>query len=133
MSEFADDFNEVITDLLQRWSLTTSADNQANGDLGVLTALERELYNWSIESLGTMIFGRRLGCVPTQHDLNLAINSDSSQQPLEKMHDFVECVQQIFIESARMTMIPPKVAHKMNLPVWRRFTSAAGKALALGK
>jgi hypothetical protein len=70
-----------------------------------------------------MIFGRRLGCV--------AINGDN-QTPISNIHEFVHCVQQIFVESANMQLVPPKLAYKLNLPVWRRFVDAAGKALALG-
>lgn len=75
-------------------------------------------------ALGSMIFGRRLGCV--------AINGDDKTKPLPDIHEFVQCVQQIFVESAIMTLIPPQLAYKLNLPVWRRFESAAGKALELG-
>lgn len=69
-----------------------------------------------------MIFGRRLGCV-----------SPVSQGTLPDIHEFVNCVQQIFVESANMLSIPPKLAHYLKLPVWKRFEKAAGKALDLGK
>ena len=74
-------------------------------------------------ALGTMIFGRRLGCVSSSQD----------KTNLPDIHQFVSCVQQIFVESANMTLIPPKVAHYLKLPVWKRFEEAAGKALDLGK
>lgn len=44
VSAYADQFNQVITDLLERWRQLSDVD--ANG---MLTTLERELYNWSIE------------------------------------------------------------------------------------
>lgn len=75
-----------------------------------------------------MIFGRRLGCINNYEPRN-----DGDLKPLARIHDFVNCVQQIFVESANMTMIPPKLAYSLNLPVWRRFASAAGKALALAR
>ncbi|KAH9376664.1 hypothetical protein HPB48_005875 [Haemaphysalis longicornis] len=106
-------FNDVITDLLERWQ-------QARDRSGVLQNVERELYNWSIESLGSMIFGRRLGCI-------------AQTSSMDNVHEFVYCVQQIFNESANMSMISPRVAYRLRLPVWRRFVKAAGRALELGK
>ncbi|XP_003743235.1 cytochrome P450 315a1, mitochondrial [Galendromus occidentalis] len=107
-------FNEVISDLLANWRHTSSLNN------GCLDDLERHLYNWSIESLGAMIFGRRLGCVSTTND-----SAD--------IHEFVHCVQQIFSESAKMAMVSPKLASALRLPMWRRFEKAAGRALDLGR
>lgn len=106
-------FNDVIADLLDRWQETRDHS-------GVLENLERELYNWSIESLGTMIFGRRLGCI-------------ASSSSMENVHEFVHCVQQIFNESAKMSMMSPRVAYKLGLPVWKRFVKAAGRALELAR
>ncbi|XP_023243581.1 cytochrome P450 315a1, mitochondrial-like [Centruroides sculpturatus] len=112
VSEYSDEFNNVISELLQRWLIIRDNKN-------TLPNLEKELYNWSIESLGTMIFGRRLGCVQAEK--------------LGDIHEFVHCVQQIFLESARMTMIPPRLASLLNLPVWKRFVKAANRALELAQ
>ncbi|XP_076335674.1 cytochrome P450 315a1, mitochondrial-like [Tachypleus tridentatus] len=113
VSDHARVFNEVINDLLYRWRKVRDEDME-------LENLERELYNWSIDSLGTMIFGRRLGCV-------------TSDSKIGNIHEFVHCVQQIFTESAHMTMIPPRFACWLKLPVWRRFVQAADRALGLAK
>ncbi|XP_023236716.1 cytochrome P450 315a1, mitochondrial-like [Centruroides sculpturatus] len=113
VAEYADVFNSVVTDLLNRWRFIRDENK-------VVQDLEKELYNWSVESLGTMIFGRRLGCVDSDHRK-------------DGMHEFVHCVQQIFRESAKMTMIPPRLAYMLKLPVWRRFVRAADKALYLAK
>lgn len=78
-------------------------------------------------ALGAMIFGRRLGCIPTKNNAEAADNSTLS------IHEFVDCVQNIFIESANMQLMPPKLAYRLKLPVWRRFEKAAGRALELGK
>ncbi|XP_013794786.1 cytochrome P450 315a1, mitochondrial-like [Limulus polyphemus] len=106
-------FNDVISDLLNRWRSVRNKNME-------LKDLERELYNWSIDSLGTMIFGRRLGCV-------------MSDSRIDNVHEFVHCVQQIFIESAQMTMVPPRVAYLLKLPVWQRFIRAADRALELAR
>ncbi|KAI1293694.1 Mitochondrial cytochrome P450 -like protein [Halotydeus destructor] len=150
VSQYSQVFNHVISDLLNGWSKfavstkevepqstspcssrASTISHQDGGagkdDLGNVTSLERELYNWSIESLGAMIFGRRLGCLPSGQD------GEPSMQSAHKMHEFVECVQKIFTESAKLTMIPPKLAKALNLPVWRRFETAASQALELAR
>lgn len=109
-------FNEVIGDLVERWGNLSQENN------GRLDNIERELYNWSIESLGAMIFGRRLGCVSPQ-----------ATESSESIHEFVHCVQQIFYESANMAMVSPKLASTLRLPMWRRFEKAAGRALELAR
>ncbi|XP_022243138.1 cytochrome P450 315a1, mitochondrial-like [Limulus polyphemus] len=113
VSAYAKVFNEVINDLLQRWRKVRREDVE-------LIDLERELYSWSIDSLGTMIFGQRLGCV-------------TSDSKIENIYEFVQCVQQIFTESAHMTVIPPRLAYVLKLPVWKRFVKAADRALHLAK
>lgn len=80
-----------------------------------------------LSALGTMIFGRRLGCVP---ELNPSSGSEAS---VRDIHEFVQCMRQLFEESSKMTVIPAKLAYKLNLPVWQRFVNAAETALSLGK
>lgn len=71
-------------------------------------------------ALGAMIFGSRLGCVSLE------------QSYMDRIHEFVHCIQQLFVESSKMTMIPAQLAFKLKLPVWRRFEKAADRALSLG-
>ncbi|GFS58899.1 cytochrome P450 315a1, mitochondrial [Trichonephila inaurata madagascariensis] len=108
-------FTSVVNDVVDRWEKIVEKTED-----GVLPNLENELYNWSIETLGTMVFGRRLGCV---------MPAESESQ----LHEFVHQVQQIFKESATMAIIPPKLASTFRLPVWRRFESAADTALDMAR
>nr|QFU80946.1 cyp315a1 [Eotetranychus kankitus] len=133
ISDYTDDLNQVVTDVIAKWTNVVE-ENQFNSSFkckhqqsGLLTQLERELYNWSIESLGTMIFGRRLGCVETSDELKCKTNK------IEKVHLFVQCVQQLFVESAKMTLLPARLAQRFNLPVWQRFMEAAGQALTMAR
>lgn len=73
-----------------------------------------------------MIFGRRLGCVETSHDLRYKTHK------MDQVHLFVQCVQQLFVESAKLTLLPARLAQRFNLPVWQRFMEAADQALRLG-
>ncbi|CAG2109962.1 unnamed protein product [Medioppia subpectinata] len=60
-------------------------------------------------------------------------SGSGSEKPMANIHEFVHCVQQIFVESANMQLIPPKLAFRLNLPVWSRFEGAARKALDLAR
>ncbi|KFM70608.1 Cytochrome P450 315a1, mitochondrial, partial [Stegodyphus mimosarum] len=115
VTKYEQAFNDVVTDLTDRWQTVSRREKD-----GVVPNLENELYNWSIETLGTMVFGRRLGCVlPPQYK--------------NQMHEFVYYVQQIFTESAKLSVIPPKLASTLKLPVWRRFVNAADHALQMAR
>ena len=72
-----------------------------------------------------MIFGRRLGCVREN-------NPSAPSQNVGNIHEFVHCMRQLFEESSKMTVIPAKLAYRLNLPVWQRFVKAAETALSLG-
>lgn len=72
-----------------------------------------------------MIFGKRLGCVTR--------DSGPSSVQVDQIHEFVQCIQQLFVDTAQMTAFPAKWAYSLNLPVWRRFVGAAEKALSLGE
>lgn len=117
IAENVEAFNEITADLIQRWTNIRDQDEDH-----VLPELEKELYKWSIECLGHFIFGRRMGCV----------SLDTNNQN-DEIYTFVQCVQQIFTESARMTTIPPRLAYALNLPVWRRFSDAVGSALTIAR
>lgn len=73
-------------------------------------------------ALGTMIFGRRLGCV---------VKEGTSKA--ETIHEFVQCIRQLFVESSKMIVLPARVASSLQSPVWKRFCTAAERALTLGK
>ena len=49
ISEYTNIFNSVVTDFLHNWDqLFVGFDNQSS-DKAIVTQLEKELYNWSIE------------------------------------------------------------------------------------
>lgn len=58
---------------------------------------------------------------------------DKHQKISKMQEDFNSAVRDIFIETGNMQLFPAKLAHKLNLPVWRRFVEANNKALEIGK
>ena len=78
--------------------------------------------NWfNLPALGAMIFGRRMGCVTSE-----------STNKMYQIDQFVKCIRDIFVESTNLQVIPPMLAYKLKLPIWKRFERAASKALELG-
>uniref|UniRef100_T1JAE9 Cytochrome P450 n=1 Tax=Strigamia maritima TaxID=126957 RepID=T1JAE9_STRMM len=116
ISDHVEEFVNITEDLMQRWKQLREPENFE------VPNLEKELYNWSLECLGDFIFGRRMGCVSSE------VNSSSVD---DEIHTFVQSVQQIFIESAEMTTLPPRLAYYLNLNVWKRFQSAVTSALTI--
>lgn len=58
--------------------------------------------------------------------------SANSPQRMHQNDEFVDCIRKIFIESTKLQVISPSLAHRLNLPVWKRFEQAASKSLELG-
>ncbi|KAF8787483.1 cytochrome P450 315a1, mitochondrial-like [Argiope bruennichi] len=107
-------FSEVTDDVINRWDKIIRIDD------GVLPNLENELYNWSVETVGTAVMGRRMGFVSPPGTEN-------------KMQEFVHQVQQIFKESAKLAVVSADFASKFRLPVWKRFEKAADAALEMAR
>lgn len=89
--------------------------------------LERELYHWSLESLGVMILGDRLGL------LNDAPRSAEEQQRRAEMMRFIDAIHGIFKETSALGTFPPALAKALRFPSWRRLVSSLDKALASGQ
>ncbi|GIY71948.1 cytochrome P450 315a1, mitochondrial [Caerostris extrusa] len=115
VDEQSEVINEIANDVVRRWDSLVQVSGGA-----VLPNLETELYNWSTETVGTLIFGRRMGFVLPPGSKN-------------QMHDFVRQVQKIFKESAKLAVLPCELAMNFNLPVWRRFEKAADAALNMAR
>lgn len=89
--------------------------------------------------MGTVIFGRRLGCIPEYFKLMKTPKADQKADlgkhiKISKMQEeFNSAVRQIFIETGNLQLFSAKLAQKLNLPAWRRFVEANDKALEIGK
>ena len=60
-------------------------------------------------------------------------NFDKHHKISKMQEEFNESVRRIFLETGKLQLFPAKIAHKLNLPVWRRFVEANDKALEIGK
>lgn len=147
-------FTNVVDDVLYGFEKNLDDKNSL-----IIPELEKQLYSWSIEckfffdlvfliinyknlkkkftiALGTVIFGRRLGCVPEMvknPDCDQQANFDKHYKISKMQEDFNSAVRDIFIETGKMQLFPARLAYKWNLPVWQRFVEANDKALEIGK
>jgi len=95
--------------------------NGGNGDQPVLIKdIKTSLCNWSIETTGFILFGRRMGCIGSA-----ARHYDPRAEKL------VRSVSNIFKETAKFQIIPPNIAHRIGLPVWQRFEKASDEMIAV--
>lgn len=79
-----------------------------------------------------MIFGRRLGCVATAQSDRKSGHNTASAERIQSIHEFVNAVQQIFVDSAALSGMNAEKAYRDNHPIWSSFVQAADRALALG-
>lgn len=63
-----------------------------------------------------------------------ADNYKQNKKSLSLLINQLSCsVRQIFKESSALSMIPVKLAVKLQLPVWKRFVSSTNAAIETGK
>ncbi|XP_055348630.1 1,25-dihydroxyvitamin D(3) 24-hydroxylase, mitochondrial-like [Paramacrobiotus metropolitanus] len=111
--QYADRINDTVDDLIARWSTIKK------GHDNVVDKVEVEMFNWSIECIGTVIFDQRMGCL-------------SENRPND-IQQFVRSIQEIFRTTMILTMIPPKIAKFLRLPVWKRFLHSMDLSLAIAR
>nr|AJF94636.1 cytochrome P450 CYP315a1 [Portunus trituberculatus] len=110
--------SRVCDSLVDRW--TSRFANRP------VPELERELYRWSIESLGVIVFGSRLGL------LGDTPSTAKEQQRVADMGRFIESIHGIFKETVNLGTTPPALARLLRPPSWNRFTKCLDDALASG-
>lgn len=121
-SEYGSSFDDIVSDMLINWDNKLEQNIQNNNKSELLVNdLEKQLYNLSIEAIGSMMFGRRMGCISRGGDQTQHVD----------VQEFVKCVQQIFVQTCDMQLIPPKLAYALRLPIWKRFEYAVDRSLEL--
>ncbi|OQV21685.1 Sterol 26-hydroxylase, mitochondrial [Hypsibius exemplaris] len=110
--QFTERINETIDDLIDRWIRIKGPDS-------VVDKVEVEMFNWSIECIGTVLFDQRMGCL-------------SDQRPAD-IQEFVHSIQEIFRTTMVLTMIPPKMAKFLGLPVWKKFLSSMDTSMQIAR
>ncbi|CAA2962123.1 cytochrome P450 315a1, mitochondrial [Olea europaea subsp. europaea] len=118
INSFAPDIVNINSDVLRSWKEKCQVVDDRKW---IIDDVKMELCKWSIESTGYMLFGDRMGCIPSE----TTPESDSRAQML------VENVANMFTETSRLQVIPVKLAHRLNLGVWKRFEQASSTMIQL--
>ncbi|XP_046449111.1 cytochrome P450 315a1, mitochondrial-like [Daphnia pulex] len=101
-------FYDVADRLLDKWEHTEN---------GLITHLEGDLYRYFVQGLMCVAFGRVIGLDQEIVDTYVP--------------GMVQHLQTLFESSARLTLLPPALAAKLNLDAWRCFEQSALSALQL--
>ncbi|CAH1793199.1 unnamed protein product [Owenia fusiformis] len=91
--------DEVATDMVERLDRIRKHN-------GLVEELYEELYNWSIESGGTMFFERRLGCL------------NDNRNP--EITEFIKSIRNILTGSDVFFFLSPQLAKTLRLPAWKQ-------------
>ncbi|OAD58301.1 hypothetical protein WN48_00180 [Eufriesea mexicana] len=101
---------EVAMELRQKWQ------NQIKTD-SIITNLQIQLYQWSIEAMMATLMG---SC---WHSYKQYLSRD--------FEVLAETLQKIFEYSAKLSIIPAKLAMNLHLPVWKKFVTSADTAFEI--
>lgn len=116
ITKYTTDIIDINEKLFKIWSASGLDSQQI-----LINDLKTDLCKWSIEATCFMLFGVRLGCFQNHPHSN----------SYSKAEDLVRNVANMFYETSRFQLLPVKLAHKLNLPAWRRFERANSKILRL--
>ncbi|XP_074644453.1 1,25-dihydroxyvitamin D(3) 24-hydroxylase, mitochondrial-like [Tubulanus polymorphus] len=109
--KYLDDMNEVVDDAVRRFKLYRNGEK-------VMPDLDQEFFHWSIESVGTVMFETRLGCL-------------EDQRP-QIATDFVQSVRKILAPN-KLLFVNPGLARKLGLRCWKEHEAAWDKIYEIGK
>ncbi|XP_071105203.1 1,25-dihydroxyvitamin D(3) 24-hydroxylase, mitochondrial-like [Haliotis cracherodii] len=89
VESYTGEFNKVVVEFLDRVGRIRTSDKE-------LPALNKELFNWSLESIARILYEKRLGCLSDNR-------SEDTQAFIQSSHDIFETTRKIFF-------LPPKLA-----------------------
>lgn len=118
LSRFSDNILKINADLTDIWLKDSEA---ARENSFILNDVKLELDKWSIESTGFMLFGSRIGCIPTNGSPILDSKAD----------ELVKHVTNMFAETSKFQILPVKLAHKFKLKSWKKFEESSTKMIEI--
>jgi cytochrome P450 len=107
--------NEVVDDMVRR--VVNIRDSQGHEFL--TKELPNELYKWALESIGTVLFETRMGCL-----------NDDNLPPI--VQQFIDSTAEMMSTSLQV-MIGEEIHRKWNTPMWRRHSRAWDTLFGIAK
>ncbi|XP_071444239.1 cytochrome P450 315a1, mitochondrial [Hetaerina americana] len=117
MDFLRDPCNAISNNLLQRWQKI-----RVNGEI---INIEAELYRWSINTVVATLLGGHLYASLTNG--TKTATGDALEATISELASVVHLV---FQESARLTLIPARLARFLRLSAWNQFVNAVDSALS---
>ncbi|KAK2171156.1 hypothetical protein NP493_1092g00050 [Ridgeia piscesae] len=114
VAEFTGVLSEVTSDLVEK--LRYIRDTQ--GAEALTTSIPNELYKWSMESIGSVLFETRMGCL-------------KPDMP-ERVQAFIDSISQM-MQSSLQVMIGEEIHRTLNTRFWRRHEAAWDAIFDIGK
>ncbi|XP_046400369.1 cytochrome P450 315a1, mitochondrial [Ischnura elegans] len=109
--------NAISNNLLRRWK-----NIRVNGEI---TNIEAELYRWSINTVVATLLGGQ-----SYASLTNGVKTSRSEALEATITELSSVVHLVFQESARLTLIPARLAKYLRLPAWTQFVDAVDSALS---
>lgn len=100
VATYTEDFNEVVTDFIERLRQIRKRGNGL-----AVPNLDHELFHWSLETIGTVLYETRLGGL--------------SENRLPETTQFVKAVQDLFVSLGRINFFPVKL-NRIILRKWQK-------------
>ncbi|XP_078606876.1 sterol 26-hydroxylase, mitochondrial-like [Branchiostoma floridae x Branchiostoma japonicum] len=103
---YGDSMNEVVTDMIARFK--DLRDTTGGGK--TVPDLTNELYKWAMESIATVLFDTRLGCL--------------EREMPEKTQQFIDSIATMFKTAFLVSALKPWMLTYLGLGVWKRHVEA---------
>ncbi|CAH1269684.1 CYP27A1 [Branchiostoma lanceolatum] len=103
---YGDSMNEVVTDMITRFK--DLRDSTGGGK--TVPDLTNELYKWAMESIATVLFDTRLGCL--------------EREMPEKTQQFIDSIATMFRTIFLVSALKPWMLTYFNPGVWKRHVAA---------
>ncbi|XP_067666927.1 1,25-dihydroxyvitamin D(3) 24-hydroxylase, mitochondrial-like [Haliotis asinina] len=105
VNSYAVEFNDVVAEFIARMHRVRRSDNS-------IPDLAEELFGWSVESIGRLLFEKKLGCLSDQRD--------------QETQAFIDSVHAVFESTREMIFLPSWAARIVMRNVWKRHEEAWG-------
>ncbi|XP_064639769.1 sterol 26-hydroxylase, mitochondrial-like [Lineus longissimus] len=108
--KYVDELSQIADDLVER------ARRRRRGN--TMVTLDQELFRWSIESVGQVMFETRLGCLASEDKPEIA--------------EFIRSVKTI-LSPTKLLFVNARIARTLGLPSWTKHEQAWDNIYAIGK
>ncbi|XP_046357535.2 1,25-dihydroxyvitamin D(3) 24-hydroxylase, mitochondrial-like [Haliotis rufescens] len=112
VESYGDQFSAVAADLLDRLAALRGPD-------GVVERIDVELFNWALESICTVLYEKRMGCLSDNRSATTT--------------EFIEATHAMGETTNKLIFFPPKFSKMFRRKDWKRFTGSMDTVFRIAK